>query len=201
MIKLFTLENDKLKLVREEVICIPEFNAILLADSSKNKDTAYSELLYVFCLGDWFSPYAGLSDEEMHEKAVNFCKLPSNYIPNKLVRVAIKVYGETLEKMYPSIRMYHSIQRGLNAASDVIDAITDKMYKKIAISKKNKEQDIETDLTTVIQDLTTLIGISKDIKTTIETFNKLGESLKIETAGDVQLMRGDRRKAMFEDGE
>lgn len=69
--------------ISAENLVIPEFKKIWDRDKSKTKDTAKTELAYIYFLLDTKSPYLAYSEEEMEERLVVDLFKTKTYKPDK----------------------------------------------------------------------------------------------------------------------
>jgi hypothetical protein len=97
--KIFTLENQKLTLNKEEILLVSEFGALWEINRNKGdgdsrgveRKLAFKEFTYMYLVYDWESPYKNFTDKERHQTAVEDSGLTDKQLKNeKFLAACIK---------------------------------------------------------------------------------------------------------------
>lgn len=117
---LFKLENH-LPVINTEIRAIPEIKKIIARDKDRKKTTAFAELLYIFFVYDYKSPYTKYSYDERKVHARRACQLPDTWKEDKDIKAAVKLYRDLQES--PAIKSLQNTKEALLTSSDVIQAL------------------------------------------------------------------------------
>lgn len=125
--KLFELDNNY-PILQAELLMVPEFKKIWSRDKSKSKDTAKTELAYIYFMFDIKSPYLAYSDEEMEERICKDLFGKEAYKPDPDLMKAIEKFLEMAET--PSTGL---LKDARSAVSEVR-----KFLRTVDLSERNK---------------------------------------------------------------
>jgi hypothetical protein len=139
---LLTLKNHKLEL-NPDVLGNPVFKRLWDKDKSKGKEVAYKELLLIFYICDFNSPYAKYPK---HEREAKVCSdiYDAKYKISKEIRAVIDEYEEIQYKSSPSMRLLSSSREAVHKLAKWLDGVdyndNEKAVKEVtdAISKIGK---------------------------------------------------------------
>lgn len=165
--KLFELINNNV-VVSAEVLTIPHFNKLWLADKSKNKDKAFKEFTYIYHKADLNSPYSNFPENKKDESIKMDMLGDKDYTPSQDVIEAITKYKELQET--PLQRLFQAV--------------------------KNKVDDIATYLDgTSIDDenIKIVMEVFSKISSTIGNFDKLQQAVEKEKEQSNTRIRGDKQ--------
>lgn len=117
--------NNEVILNEHEILLIKEFAELWKADRNKTKEDpkgikkhkAFRELLYIWLMCDWASPYSDYSEQERHKEALNDAGLTEEEWNDPTFRAACRKYRE-LQNSSRSLKL-------IKAAQGVVDRITD----------------------------------------------------------------------------
>ena len=133
---LFRVENH-LPVINPEIRAIPEIKKIISRDKDRKKSTAFSELLYIFFVYDYRTPYAKYSFDERTEHAARACQLPKGWKPDADLKKAIKLYNELQETA--AIKSLKSTREALITASNVVKTLHEAIDEEV-VSLQQKEE-------------------------------------------------------------
>jgi hypothetical protein len=172
---LLTLKDHKLE-INPDILVIPEFNKIWTRDKSKGKEKAYKEMIYVFYMFDFKSPYASYPEQERKEKIVNDI-MGANWKPDKQLEQLCETYVFNQEMSSPSLRLLNSARQSVHRLADWLNKVT-------------YEGDDATDPAKVSKTLS-------EIGKVIDSINKLEEKVKKEVTTSSR-QRGGGHEGLFE---
>lgn len=180
--KIFELVNNKVKFSPQALELKP-FKALWLRDKSEDKARANAEMAFVYYFSDYKSDFANETNNEIRAKEimkiVDGMKIP----PDNLVYEACDFYTERQKTI--SIEL---------------------LYAARVAASKIKQFYLDVDLTVTdksgkpIWDITKLQNSLTNLSKTIEGLENLEDRVKREME-EASGMRGNRKKAMFEDGQ
>lgn len=208
---IFTLENGLLVINKDYVRGIPEFKVILEKDRGSEGDAdgrkkfmANKKFMYIYIVASMFSyaNKAGYNDKQLHEAGIREAKLESNYKPDQEVKEAIVRYREIQIEMFPTLKIINSILVGLRIGENIITSITTSMEATLVmqediIAKKRADNEpidlAQTMATTngLMDQLTQILKIAKQVPDSVETIKGLEERLKKEMSG-TNISRGGK---------
>lgn len=181
--KIFELDNNIVTYAPQALLLKP-FKVLWDRDKSKGKAQAKDELAYVWYMEDVRSDFYDIVDED--ERRVEVLKflteLPPTYKPDKEVAEAQKEYLRLSEGM--SVKLL----------KDAMVMISKMRVAMLAtdFSEKDKQGKPVYDIDKVMKYVRGIPDVLKSLK---ETYREIEREAEEE-----HLMRGDRRKAVFEDG-
>lgn len=186
--KVFTFENQRLSLNKEEILLVNEFAELWETSRNKGdgdsrgieKKRAFKEFTYIYLMYDWESPYKNFSDSERKLAASDDAGLTSKHLQD--------------EKFLAACRKYQSIQdtqmmKLLKSAYRAIDEVR-LFYETIDLQERDGDG---RPMFNAKQLLDSLGGLGK----TIESVEKLEELVKKQREVGVKL-RGDVEPGMFD---
>lgn len=168
---LFKVENNILT-ATPEVLVIPEFRCLWERDKSKQKDKARADLIFVYYLEDFDSPYSviplNLREREIQK---DFIK-DNTWKKDEQVTAACNKYRLLTEK--PLMRLLRAVDNTIDRMADYLNAT-----------------EIDSRTIKAIKDTI------KDVSTTISSRNKLQDAVRKESLGDSKT-RGGKDIGEFE---
>lgn len=171
--KILELKDNQLQF-EPEFLTVPEFNLLWKADKSKTKDKAFKELMYIYHMVDFNSPYVNYPENKKQESILHDILLDEKFKPSKEVELAILKYKQLIET--PK-------QRLLAAARYKID--------EIAVFLKD---------TPLTEDSSkSILELFKSISTTIKNFDDIENAVKKESEQGKSRVRGDKNVSLFEE--
>lgn len=156
--KFFLFDNsDNSVVVNEpEVLLIKEFSALWNNDRNKTKEDpkgtkktrAYRELLYIWLMLDWSSPYCDYAEQERHQECLKDAGLTEEEWGDPQFRAACRKYRE-LQDSSRALKL-------IKSAQGVVDKITD-YFNTLDLTERDdatgkpifKTKDIMTELSNV----------------------------------------------------
>jgi hypothetical protein len=205
LVPLFELGADGETLVinREYVRGQYPFKDLLNTDNTKDKNQAYSMLMYIYLMNDYNSELDGLPINEKHEKAVVLSKIDLAKFPNfentKVMKDATAYYNMIYEALNPQIKLYRALKRSLHTADKAVGTLIDRIENNLNNITKRQEQlanktnptpeELIIDISPILSDLQSLISLSKGLPDTIASIDSIFNSIKEEEIID-STMRG-----------
>lgn len=183
--KLFEMKDYSLQ-VSDEAWGLLPFKAVLKKDKSRNKETAFKEMLFIYYYVDMRSDYMYLVDDKEREREiVKDIGLPSDWEMQDYIKEAIDFYKKRsitpIAKLYrSSLKSADDISKYLESTKELLDERTDK-------------GSVVTTLTTITSSLKQVPGIMKDLKAAYKEV--LAEQRELEGR-----TKGSRTMGLFEDG-
>jgi hypothetical protein len=178
--KLFRYEGYKIE-ISEEAFALKPFKQIWNRDKSKNKDTAITELGFIYFMVDPRSDYQYIVDDDARMESIKEGEgLPSNWKPDKLVLEAMKFY----EKFKPTASLL------LEDTRYAVDKLR-QLLRDIDLSEvDDKGKPIYT--------LNTITSTIKQIPDLVRSLDEAEKALAKEIAQSDKV-RGAQEKSMYED--
>jgi len=181
--KIFELLNNKL-VISEEAYLISSFRKLWDRDKTKNKDTALSELGYVFFMEDFRSDFSDiLNEEERSIEIIYDLNLPKDWKADAFVTNAREFYQKKVNNMLPFLF--------LQDAKFAVNEMR-KYFRNVDFDKKDSKGKSIDD----IDKLSRALGKSSEI---LENLVKLEDMVKKELESKNTSV-GGKKKAAFEDG-
>lgn len=120
----YDLITHQISLDQPEILLVKEFSVLLDEKRNKSKEDpkgtqkkrAFKELMYIYLMYDWQSPYSEYDDHERRNAAINDAGLTENDITSDDVVSAINKYKE-IQNSDRSIRLIRAAQ---NKADQII---------------------------------------------------------------------------------
>lgn len=178
---LFEMNNGVLRIQPEAYALIP-FKLLWDRDKSKDKNTALSELAYVYYMADYTSDFADIVDLEDRDKEVRKnCIRLTNWNPDKYVIEAVEFYRSRQETVASKM---------LEGALIYADKM-DKWFRKVNLFEEDDNGKPKYDVKKGNDML-------KDLGKTVESLKQLQETVRKEVEIKDSL-RGNRKKGMYAD--
>ena len=177
--------NDKFQIeISPEILQIKEFQDII-AKNKKNVENAKKEIAYIYHMCNVKSPYYNYSYEE-REKKLNydlFGKFEIKWEPDEKVKQAMVKYQEMIKT--PSLHVLDTLLSSLHECNDIVSEITKQLKEDLKAGKhktglNNKKGQIVSGVELMLNDLTALLKVSKEIPTHIDTLEKIYEKVSLE---------------------
>ena len=166
--KIFEIVNNN-PVVTTECLLIPEFAKLWQRDKSKTKDTAYSELQYVYFSSDYKSLYLAWDKETREERLVEDFIKKKGWTPDKEILAAIKKYKEFQNT--PTMRFLESNQNAMESFTKYYNDID---WDELDASGKRPKYDI-TKVTTSIKQAGGIIDNIEKLKDKVAKEQNLNE--------------------------
>jgi hypothetical protein len=178
--KLFRYEGYKIE-ISEEAFALKPFKQIWNRDKSKNKDTAITELGFIYFMIDPRSDYQYIVDDDARMESIKEGEgLPSNWKPDKLVLEAMEFY----KKFKPTASLL------LEDTRYAVDKLR-QLLRDIDLSEvDDKGKPIYT--------LNTITSTIKQIPDLVRSLDEAEKALAKEIAQSDKV-RGAQEKSMYED--
>lgn len=181
---LFQVKDYKLE-INPAAYSVYPFKKIWDRDKSKNKKRAIEELSYIYFMCDYKSDFADIIDEEeKHTEIVKSCMQKEKYEPDKVVQEAMDFYVDRQETL--TMRLYRTAKIGISKIEKYIESID------------LKEKDKKTGKP--IHNISQINSVIKELVNTADTLEKLETRIKSDLQQKDFTARGNREKAVFEDG-
>jgi hypothetical protein len=188
--KIFVNDGGVLKLDREEIALIKEFNNLLRRNKPCNEDKDgnkkimnFKEFNYVYCISDYsaYPKQKGLNDKESHAWAISNASLPNDWKPDELVKAAILKYQEV--NMSAARELATETQASLHLATKLIKRLRENIEKEL----DNPDASI---LTQLVTNLEKIMDIAKALPSQIQSLQKVKELIDKEEVNVEQLRGG-----------
>lgn len=183
--ELFTIEENQV-IISPELRMVPAFKKLITRDKDRYKRFALSELLYIYYMYDYKSPYMNISDIDRHAQICKHLKL-IDWKPDNEVQEAIDQYLEFQET--PSIKALKSTRNALLNASKVIDVMNSLV--EAALSTPDK------DMVTAMETTEKLLTLADKLPKTIQTIVTLEEKVQKEQHENSKI-RGGGKAGLYE---
>lgn len=117
---IFTFDDNKLQLNKEEILLVKEFAALWEAARNRtekdkggyNRTRALSEFTYIYLMFDWESTYKNLSEQERHLSALEDSGLTDKQFNDDKFQLACKKYQEMQET--PQVKLLKGAYKACN---------------------------------------------------------------------------------------
>ena len=127
---LFDNVNNEVVINEPEVLLIKEFADLWKASRNKTKQDptghkktrAYRELVYIWLMCDWASPYSDYSEQERHEECLKDAGLTDEEWNDPVFRSACRKYRE-LQNSSRSLKLIKAAQGTVDKITDYFDTI------------------------------------------------------------------------------
>ena len=195
--RLFRLNNQKLELVRDELLTIKEFKAIIEFGKGKYEVEQYFVFIYHYC--DYTSPYSSEEDSKRFEKAVFEADLESGYQMDELVKAAVKKYIEIRDTA--TIKSLKGANKSLMFSSDVIESTLKRLHKNLKSLDSTNIDDIVSEEQMALynakykalkDDLNYILGLVPKVEEAIKTVNKLTDNAIKDDFNDLKSKGGNK---------
>ncbi len=183
--RLFEFKEWSLSVLPEAWGLLP-FKKILKRDKSRNKETAFKEMLFIYFYSDIKSDYSIISNlKEKESEIIKDIGLPDDWKIDDIIKEAIDFYEKR------SLTVISKLYRdSLKAANDVSDYLT--KTDELLNERDDKGKPI-TILSTILTSLEKITKVMKELKAAEKEIVKE----QIETEGR---MLGSKTMGMFEEG-
>ena len=195
--KLFIKEDGVLKLHREEIALIKEFNNLLRRKNpcSEDEDGSkkimnFKEFLYIYHLCDYesYPNQNGLNDKEAHKWAIEAAAIHGNWKPDEVVKNAMVRYMEVSKS--PAREQSKEILATLNLATKLTKRLREHIENSLLkLDTGTTEEKNSIDLNQLVTNLNTVIDISGRLPKQIENM-KAVKKLIADEEGQVEVIRG-----------
>lgn len=194
--------NEELELeIPSELLEIEEFkNLIKRGKPAKDSDgkkklIVKKEIAYVYHMSSPSSPYYNYAEVERERKLKTdlFEEVNPEWEPDKFVQLAIDKYRELIKT--PSLRTVDSMLNSLHECEEIIIEVTKQLKEDLKKGKhksgiNNKRGQIVSGTELMLNDLTALLKVSKEIPTHIDALEKLQQKLQAERARSASKVKG-----------
>lgn len=183
--KLFEMKDYVLN-VSEEAWGLLPFKAILKKDKSRNKETAFKEMLFIYFYSDIKSDYMYISNKKEREEEIKKdIGLDPNWTQDEKVKEAISFY----EKMSitPTAKLYQSSLKSVDDISKYLEK-TD-----VLLSERTDKGTVVTPLNQITASIKLVPIIMRDLKAAYKELMAEQKELEGRT-------KGSKALNIFEDG-
>lgn len=164
MAQLFNLK-DGLVVLNPDVLAVPPFKELYSRDKSKNKESSYKELSFVYFMADFNSPYATYPEDKREQLIKDDFIKDKKWKPDTLVLDSIKKYVQLSET--PTMRLVRSVR-----------SLIDRMSDYLATAEVDEES------------IKTLQDSVDKIAKTVAGYGKLEEAVKKEMTSGTKIRGG-----------
>ena len=189
--------------IQSELFEIEEFKALIKRikvgrsdNDGRKKLIAKKEIAYVYHMADPNSRYYNYAESERKNKLKSdiFNEVDEDWQPDKEVELAILKYRELIKT--PSLRTVDSMLNSLHESEEIIIEITKQLKQDLKDGKhksgiNNKRGQIVSGTELMLNDLTALLKVSKEIPNHIEVLEKLQKKLQEENKTQAAKVRGN----------
>lgn len=163
---LFDNVNNEVIVNEPEILLVREFAELWSNDRNKTKSDpkgikksrAYRELIYVWLMCDWASPYSDYSEQERHKECLKDANLTDEEWNDPTFRAACRKYRE-LQNSSRSLKLIKSAQSVVDKITDYFDTLDLQERDEVTGKPIFKTKDIMAELSNVsdvIEQLKTL---------------------------------------------
>lgn len=187
--KFFIFDNatNEIQVNEPEILLIKEFADLWKVDRNKCKDDktgikrkrAYRELMYIWLMLDWSSPYSDYAEQDRHESCLKDANLTEEEWNDPLFRAACRKYRE--------LQNSSRILRLIKAAQDTVDKITDYFDVIIDLNERDPNNKPVFKVKDVMAELKSVSDVVEQLKTLEILYKKEQEVESNGLMGDVQL--------------
>lgn len=179
--KLFKYEGYKV-VISEEAFALKPFRVIWNRDRSVKKDTAITEMAYIYFMSDPRSDYQYIIDEDERSKAIMEGEgMPPKWKPDKAVKEAMEFY----ESFKPTSALLLEDTR----------VVVDNVRKTLrSFSFEDME---EKDRVNALKSITAVVA---SIPKLIKDLDEAEKAIKADMQAASGTVRGQKEKALLEDG-
>ena len=184
MEKILKFKEDFELELNTELLLVKEFE-LIVTRAGKRKIQAFKEIGYVYHMANPSSPYYNYSETDRHLKLKSdlFNEINPAWEPDDVVKAAIVKYRELTKT--PSLHAVDSMLNSLHECNDIIIEITKQLKQDLLDGKhksgiNNKRGQIVSGTELMLNDLTALLKVSKEIPNHIDVLEKLQKKLQEE---------------------
>lgn len=181
MEKVLRLKEDLDLEINAELLEVEQFENILKR-AGKKKIIAVKEVAYIYHMANPLSPYYNYSETDRAKKLKVdlFAEINADWEPDDLVKSCIVKYRELTKT--PSLHVVDSMLNSLHECNDIVIEITKQLKQDLLDGKhksgiNNKRGQIVSGTELMLNDLTALLKVSKEIPNHIEVLEKLQKKL------------------------
>jgi hypothetical protein len=183
--KIFTFENQKLTLNKEEVLLVSEFGALWEINRNKiegdargvERKLAFKEFTYMYLVYDWESPYKNFTDKERHQTAIEDSGLNEKQLKNEKFLAACVKYQAMQDT--PQLRLLKSAYR----MCDELQLF----YQLADLQERDGDNKYVLQSSSVITSIANLGKMVAGLEELEEVVRKQKESGKKNIRGDIEL--------------
>jgi hypothetical protein len=168
--RILDFDNDNI-IITPEILTVPEFKAVWSRDKSRSKNTAFTQLSYIYHICDYNSPYANIEESRKKEYVGLDILKDSKYEPDDIMIRAIGKYKELSQT--PKERL-------LNAAKAKLDELAQFL----------KDAKVGTD------NVKAVLEVYKQLAASASSFDALEEAVKKERV-EGEKIRGNKKLSLF----
>ena len=122
--------NHELRLNEPEILLIKEFAALWTNERNKTKEDptgvcksrAYRELVYIWLMLDWASPYSDYTEQERHQSCLQDANLSEEEWADPIFRAACRKYRD-IQNESRALKLIKSAQSVVDRITDYFDTI------------------------------------------------------------------------------
>lgn len=163
---LFNNATNEVTVNEPEILLVKEFAALWDKNRNKCKQDktgekrllAYRELLYIWLMCDWASPYADYSEQERHTECLKDAELTEKEWSDPVFREACRKYRE-LQNSSRSLKLIKSAEEVVDKITDYFDTLDLQERDPVTNKPIFKVKDVMAEMSTVsdvIEQLRTL---------------------------------------------
>lgn len=189
-----TKANENLELlIPDELLPLKVFERLIKKPRKKTDAPAIKELNYIYHMCNPASNYFNYNEnEERHNKLVKDL-FNEDWKISKEVNDAMVEYRELIKT--PSLHVVDTMLGSLHECNDIVSEITKQLKEDLKAGKhksgiNNKRGQIVSGVEMMLNDLTALLKVSKEIPNHIDTLEKLFEKLKSEQTKSTSRVKG-----------
>lgn len=179
-------------MIPAEVLAIEVFNKI---SKRKKGNVPIKEIAYIYHMCNPSSPYYNYSESDRQGKLIKdlFDGVVKDWKPDSLIEEAIKVYKDNIKT--PSLHVVDTMLNSLHECNDIVSEITKQLKEDLKAGKhktgiNNKRGQIVSGVELMLNDLTSLLKVSKEIPSHIDQLEKLYEKLQSERSKVASRVKG-----------
>ena len=163
---LFNNATNEVTVNEPEILLVKEFAALWDKNRNKCKQDktgekrllAYRELLYIWLMCDWASPYADYAEQERHTECLKDAELTEKEWSDPVFREACRKYRE-LQNSSRSLKLIKSAEEVVDKITDYFDTLDLQERDPVTNKPIFKVKDVMAEMSTVsdvIEQLRTL---------------------------------------------
>ena len=163
---LFNNATNEVTVNEPEILLVKEFAALWDKNRNKCKQDkteekrllAYRELLYIWLMCDWASPYADYAEQERHAECLKDAELTEKEWSDPVFREACRKYRE-LQNSSRSLKLIKSAEEVVDKITDYFDTLDLQERDPVTNKPIFKVKDVMAEMSTVsdvIEQLRTL---------------------------------------------
>jgi len=174
MTHLIQLDSNGKLVISPETLALVPFKNIYNKDKTRNKETAFNDILGVYLMEGFLSPYHNYPDTIKEESILKDNKLDKDFYKRDDIKEACEFYKEQQKNSLPTLRALNACDKGI-----------ERLCKELE-NPKSKIKDV-------------IESISK-IRNVIKDYNAIREEVLEETTGNSK-RRGGSKTNMYENPE